>query len=346
MRKDIRNYNSNNGDRLKLLAIFGFCGRNIMSFKKTKALFAVIGSQYEPLLRIKWDRDFFGPFSEEITSGFAELQKNMWLGIYEREYPSGLYYFYELSKVGNSYFDSNLENLKTILESIEIEPKEFASDCFVWNHLPCKYVFNEALTKRNIIEKAKNGEFNQQTRQGWWRADVSFDEDDLEKLPDLYKKQEQKIILKRRNGNHGHHTNNNITFKIEVVPDLPSEKYKYLSPNRKYSRKEYEIENYEFPMEIFGTSEKELEDRVKRVRGNFDGQIEKYQKEFDEYIEKLEKFWEKANSCTDGVELSFDNYGYVYVTINTDLKREIGEEDWDLGYLNHVFHILRPFDRF
>lgn len=342
MKKEIPIHYTNNGTDLRQLSIFGFCGGNIQSFKKTKSLFAVLAADYKLSSDIKWDRDFFGPFSEELTTALADLQKDLLLDIYERRYNGGFSYFYELSNLGKRFFEANLGSARKILEESEVEPKEFALDCFAWNHLPCKYVFNRALKEKDMIEKLKDDDFDKATRQSWWKADVWIEEDDLEKLHGIYRK-EPGITL-RKLEKCSYPASKCVTYKIEIDPDLALEPYKLLSPKEEFSRNGYPTDH--FPMKELDISKRELEERIERVKDCFDDQIAVYQGTFDSYMGKLKDFWMKANSCTDGAQVSFDKYGYVYVIVNADLKRKVGEEEWDLGYLNHIFHVLRPFDIF
>lgn len=327
----------NNGTKtepteLELISVLGFSGGSIHSFKKTKAIFAYLAHQYGLLKGYKWDKDFFGPYSDELVKDLYKLYEELWLAVYQKHKDNTVHHSYELSRLGEIRFKNAFDSMKELLEKNKIELKKFLPECIAWNSLPCSYVTNE------VIRQNKSGytssDIERPSTVFWWTG-VEYTENILKKMIEIYEK-DKGIHLEKTGTQNG-----KIFYKMRVDEGVTSERYNDLKPDDAPPEEDLKMKDLaKFSMKKLKISNKEVETEIENIRMDFEKNKKIYQESFRMYMNKLENFWKTSNNCTEGTTVSFDKYGHVSVTIHPDLKGILS--DWNEGYLNHVFHLLRP----
>ncbi len=321
-------------DELEMLSVFGLCGGSIRSFKKMKSIFTALHQTYPRFLdRCEWDEDFFGPYYGKFTSDLRELWGDLFFNQYIKKENGGYYYYNELTSIGRIHFESESDKIKKLLQNKGIDVKKFALDCMVWNCLPREYVFNKAIEGQSNFKPKVDDSYPSECF--WWIGGANFLEYNLNKYVENLRKQNILLEFKEKQ-----QPNNRSIYKLNVSKGVSSARYNNLKPPNGSPRTNNLGQVSDSNMKKLGISKQELEQLAEDVKREFKENPEKYSNSYNSYMAKLEKFWEISNNCSEGLTVSVDKYDHFSITAYPDLKRKI--PDWNMGYLNHAYHILRP----
>lgn len=326
-----------------VVGVIGFGGGKVSGRKRAKSLLLMsINEDLVEGTRYRWDSDFFGPYSSDITDEFRDASYKSLILTYfnaERKCPyEPVHHSFELSEWGGYLFRKYfVEHQQDIEEHIPY--------LMSWNMAPISLLLRKSLEAENkISENIPSKEQQKETNRIYYARTpyLRFTDEIIRALRQYWK--ELGIESKAERKQKG-------SYEIKITPRAIENRFQYIADKRARE----ELDKFDKWSSYEEVSSLPLFDFYFKIgvidKGKFENSIEQVREEgeqlvtsdrFNAKIDALQDYAKISNECEGGIKLAF---------IDDKIKLEFSEEminrveNWNQGMILHTLHLLEPIER-